>query len=262
MNSVLDEIKNICSTATWIHITTSLFDNQINVTQEQVDEFINKELDKIPEDTENFEKVRQIKKKSLEKNKYAESAVKQQIIDSKLHEFVQGLVIRNVKIDRITSAASKGKTRLAKALSYVNFIDNQYIENKNIVYADSDFVMRKKDMEKFLRTMDRSSAQMPEQETVDEQVQNQVTEQIANLETESQSQQKAKAVINKWASGETSSQLEDVEQQDNADDFSIIEEQTEDNKEEAPDQSCSVGGSSGKRNFASAATSVADDMFE
>lgn len=257
IQSVVNAIKKIADQDINIHITTPIYDGQFDITDEQYESYIKSELEKyaaqLGSDVQDVDAMLKAKEEALRNNKWTKRNIGQQILNDKMHDLTQQLILSGVTISRYSAAAQEGKTQLAKSVSYIKSIDGTYLNSdKNTVFVHKDLAAKKKKFRSLLSQLDYSPTRQTEQE---ESAYVQVPEE--KLEA---SETKVEQVVTKQQSGRSKfaqGATEELEAETEEVPAILKEaEEKEEKKDESNNQQCGIGRRS---KFAQAAETLIID---
>ena len=242
LQKVVKAIKKIKDKDVNIHVTTSIFDGQFDVSDEEYESYIKEQINQyssqLGDDVQDRESLIKAKEDSLRSNKWTKRNISQRKINDLLHELTQRLILEGVVINRYSSAAREGKTQLSVALAYVKSIDGTYLNSdKNTVFVDRELSSNKKKFRSLLSRLDYTPKQI-QSEVSEEQATVEIPED--KLETSTQKVEKvvSKHTSSKFAAAAVGMADESEQQSDNTPSIIKQAQEQEKDKENSKNQQC------------------------
>lgn len=154
-----------------LHLTTSIFDNKLEITDDQKSDYINTYLKSyreqlVADGIDNIEELLNIKKQALLNNDAVDQDVRRAIVNDRVHEFVIKLLSAGISVSGVTAAAEDGKTLTSTAVAYIKTIDSDYIGDGTAVTPFTLFMSKKllsksKKMQEFKQAVEDIVLQTP-----------------------------------------------------------------------------------------------------
>lgn len=219
IESVVKRIKELNVDNLNIHLTTPIYDGKFEISDELFENYIKEELDKynrqLDSNIEDKESLLKAKEESLRNGKYTRRNIAQNIINDKLHDLTQQLILSGITINRYSAAAFEGKTQLSVSIAYLKHIFDTYLNSdKNTIFVHKELSNKKKKFRSLLAQLDYTPSVPTEQEEdqdlkiKEEELETSETKVEAIVEKE----QKPQSVRSKFAIGQ--SEMPDESEQD------------------------------------------------
>lgn len=131
LDEIIKAISAIKDKDIKIHLTTPLYDGQFNISDEKYESYIQSKLNEysaqLTDEVEDKESMIKAKEESLRTNKWTRINAAQELLNDRLHDLAQQLMLSGVTIQRFSAAVSDGKMQLARGVAYEKAIDGAYL---------------------------------------------------------------------------------------------------------------------------------------
>lgn len=266
LEDVIKSISAIKDKDVKIHLTTPLYDSQFDVSDEEYEGYIQRKLDEyssqLTNEVEDRDSMIKAKEEALRTNKWTKINAAQELLNSRLHDLTQKLILSGVTIQRFSAAAFDGKTQLARGVAYEKAIDGTYFnDDLNTVFVQQELASKKKKFMNLLSQID-STVNTPVEQQTEQEANVQIPEQEL-VTNESKAEEIIKKELEKPASRSRFAvgATEEMEESPEEETPMIVKqaEKVENKKEESKNSECGTTGGSRMSRFAKAATDIIEE---
>ena len=235
-DNIVKSILQLNKETVKIHFTTPHFLNDYEVSQKEIDSWIDEQVQKfettIEDDVEDRDQLIAAKKAELKSGNTAKSEIVQNKMNKFVLSVVQKIIASGIKIEHLSASATDGKTTMAKAVANANAAyRSDFISDKSFIYVNHKLSSKRKAFSAFLNSIDNeaSVAQRITTETLAEDISavNDVNSEDKRVKKiiEKNTTPAKKARVNKFANMAV-------------DEFDIVSSVDEQNKDNADNLSC------------------------